>query len=160
MPFDLPVMKLDDNATVPTRGSKYSAGLDLYSSAETVIPAHGKAIVSTSIAVFLPRNTYGRIAPRSGLTVKHFLDVGAGVIDEDYAGEICVVMFNFGDKDYRVKKGARIAQLIITPVLYLTCEEVGSRKSTERGEKGFGSTGLSFIKKSRRISSNFLGPKF
>ena len=104
MTFDLPVMKLDDNATIPTRGSKYSAGLDLYSSIEIVIPAHGKAIVSTSIAIFLPSNTYGRIAPRSGLAVKHFLDVGAGVIDEDYSGEICVVMFNFGDEDYRVKK--------------------------------------------------------
>lgn len=144
MTFDLPVMKLDDNAILPTRGSKYSAGLDLYSSVEIVIPAHGKAVVSTSIAVFLPSNTYGRIAPRSGLAVKHFLDVGAGVIDEDYAGEICVVMFNFGNEDYRVKKGTRIAQLVITPVLYLKCHEVVSRKASERGEKGFGSTGFIF----------------
>lgn len=160
MTFDLPVMKLDDNATIPTRGSKNSAGLDLYSSVEIVIPSHGKAIVSTSIAVFLPANTYGRIAPRSGLAVKYFLDVGAGVIDEDYAGEICIVMFNFGNEDYTVKKKTRIAQLIITPVLYLSCHEVGTRKKTERGEKGFGSTGLSFIKKSRSISSNFLWAKF
>lgn len=160
MTFDLPVMKLDDNATIPTRGSKYSAGLDLYSSIEVVIPARGKAIVSTSIAIFLPSNTYGRIAPRSGLAVKHFLDVGAGVIDEDYSGEISIVMFNFGDEDYRVKKGSRIAQLIITPIVYLECHEVAVRKSTERGIQGFGSTGLSFIKKSRSISSNFLGSKF
>jgi deoxyuridine 5'-triphosphate nucleotidohydrolase len=70
------------------------------SSADCVIPAKGKAIVPTDIQLALPPNTYGRVAPRSGLAVKHFLDVGAGVIDEDYRGNVGIVMFNFSDVDY------------------------------------------------------------
>jgi dUTP pyrophosphatase len=65
-----------------------------------VIPAKGKAIVPTDIAIAVPSGTYGRVAPRSGLAHKHFLDVGAGVIDEDYRGNVGIIMFNFSDKDF------------------------------------------------------------
>lgn len=64
------------------------------------IPAHGKSIVPTDISIALPMGTYGRVAPRSGLAVKHFLDVGAGVVDSDYRGPLGVVLFNFSDKDF------------------------------------------------------------
>jgi dUTP pyrophosphatase len=72
----------------------------LSSSADTVIPAQGKAVVPTDISIAVPTGCYGRVAPRSGLAVKHHLDTGAGVIDEDYRGPVGVVMFNFSKSDY------------------------------------------------------------
>ena len=89
----------------------------------------------------LPENCYGRIAPRSGLTVKHALDVGAGVVDEDYRGEIKVVMFNLSNEDFLVTKGMRIAQLVCERIWYPSIEKVDSVDETKRGEGGFGSTG-------------------
>lgn len=68
-----------------------------------VIPAKGKAIVPTDLSIALPYGTYGRVAPRSGLAVKHFIDVGAGVVDMDYRGPLGVVLFNFNDQDYKGK---------------------------------------------------------
>ena len=89
----------------------------------------------------IPEGTYGRVAPRSGLAAKHHLDVGAGVIDADYRGPVGVVMFNLGQTDYPVKKGDRIAQLILEKILMAEIEEVDDLDDTERGEGGFGSTG-------------------
>lgn len=71
-----------------------------------MIPAQGKAIVPTDLAIAVPEGCYGRVAPRSGLAVKHFLDTGAGVIDADYRGPVGVVMFNFSKVDYEGKKGS------------------------------------------------------
>ena len=85
----------------PTRGSPLAAGYDLYSAAEVVIPARGRALVPTDISVAVPPGTYGRVAPRSGLAVKHGLDVGAGVVDADYRGPLGVVMFNLSEIDYK-----------------------------------------------------------
>lgn len=65
-----------------------------------MIPARGKALVETGIAVAVPEGTYGRVAPRSGLASKHFIDVGAGVIDADYRGEVKVLLFNFSEVDF------------------------------------------------------------
>lgn len=84
---------------------------------------------------------YGRVAPRSGLAVKHFLDVGAGVIDCDYRGAVGVVMFNFSDKDFQVTQGDRIAQLIIEKIAMLDVIQVEDLDDTDRGAGGFGSTG-------------------
>ena len=84
---------------------------------------------------------YGRVAPRSGLTVKHFLDVGAGVIDSDYRGPVGVVMFNFSDMDFNVSQGDRIAQLIIEKIAMLDVVKVEDLDDTSRGAGGFGSTG-------------------
>jgi dUTP pyrophosphatase len=75
-----------------------------------------RMLVSTGIAVVLPKGVYGRVAPRSGLAVKHGIQVGAGVIDPDYTGEVKVVLFNHGEKDFEVKKGDRIAQLVLREV--------------------------------------------
>ena len=79
--------KLNENAIVPSKGSARAAGYDLHSLVETVVKAKGKVLVSTGLAVAIPPGNYGRVAPRSGLTWKNFIDVGAGVIDEDYRGE-------------------------------------------------------------------------
>merc|ERR1712098_464591 len=93
----LQIAKLSENATVPTRGSPRAAGHDLYSAEAVKIPARGKGLVRTDIQIEVPNGTYGRIAPRSGLAWKHHIDIGAGVVDEDYRGNVGVVMFNHAD---------------------------------------------------------------
>ncbi|NXM56487.1 DUT protein, partial [Illadopsis cleaveri] len=133
--------KLSENAFAPSRGSARSAGYDLYSAYDCVIPPMEKAVVKTDIQIALPSGCYGRVAPRSGLAAKYFIDVGAGVIDEDYRGNVGVVLFNFGKETFEVKKGDRIAQLICERIYYPELEEVEALDDTERGEGGFGSTG-------------------
>ncbi|XP_052263884.1 deoxyuridine 5'-triphosphate nucleotidohydrolase-like isoform X2 [Dreissena polymorpha] len=133
--------KLTAKAFTPTRGSKLAAGYDLYSAYDAVIPARGKAVVKTDIQISLPDGCYGRVAPRSGLAAKNFIDVGAGVIDQDYRGNVGVVMFNFGDADFEVKAGDRIAQLICERIYLPDLIEEKSLDDTDRGSGGFGSTG-------------------
>ena len=139
--MNLRVKKLTSDATLPTRGSGGAVGYDLYSTEELVVPPTHRALVGTGIAIVLPVGVYGRVAPRSGLAVKHGIQVGAGVIDPDYTGEIKVVLFNHGDKDFEVKKGDRVAQLILERCETPEVEEVGAVEETERGAGGFGSTG-------------------
>ncbi|XP_067941681.1 uncharacterized protein [Watersipora subatra] len=93
--------KLTEHAMAPTRGSKMSAGYDLYSAYDCLVPAKGKCLVKTDIQIELPQGCYGRVAPRSGLAHKHFLDTGAGVIDADYRGNVGVILFNFNTEDYQ-----------------------------------------------------------
>jgi dUTP pyrophosphatase len=81
----------------------------LCSAEETKVPAGGKILISTGIAMAIPQGNYGRVAPRSGLAVKNFIDVGAGVIDSDYRGEVKVLLFNFGTVDFSIMPGDRIA---------------------------------------------------
>ena len=103
----------------------------------------GKSKIPTGISVQLPHNTYGRIAPRSGLTWNKFLDVGAGVVDEDYRGEILVILFNFSKENVTIKNGDKIAQLIverIMPTEAVVYEPDQDLSETKRGGKGFGST--------------------
>ncbi|XP_012657280.1 deoxyuridine 5'-triphosphate nucleotidohydrolase, mitochondrial isoform X3 [Otolemur garnettii] len=133
--------RLSEHATAPSRGSARAAGYDLYSAYDYTIPPMEKAIVKTDIQIALPSGCYGRVAPRSGLAAKHFIDVGAGVIDEDYRGNVGVVLFNFGKEKFEVKKGDRIAQLICERIFYPEIEEVQVLDDTERGSGGFGSTG-------------------
>ena len=95
------------------------------------------------MAFSIPFGNYGRIAPRSGLAVKNFIDVGAGVIDSDYRGEVKVLLFNLSqDTDFSVSPGDRIAQMIIEKYTPTTLFEVESLSETVRGEGGFGSTGV------------------
>lgn len=118
-----------------------AAGFDLKSAYDVVIPKHGKELIMTDLKLQLPAGCYGRIAPRSGLAVKNFIDVGAGVIDNDYKGNIGIVLFNHSDTAFVVNKGDRIAQLICEKIFYPTLIEVTTMTDTERGNKGFGSTG-------------------
>ncbi|XP_053784629.1 deoxyuridine 5'-triphosphate nucleotidohydrolase, mitochondrial isoform X1 [Desmodus rotundus] len=134
-------VRLSEHATAPTKGSARAAGYDLYSAYDYTVPPMEKALVKTDIQIALPAGCYGRVAPRSGLAAKHFIDVGAGVIDEDYRGNIGVVLFNFGKEKFEVKKGDRIAQLICERIYYPEIEEVQGLDDTERGSGGFGSTG-------------------
>ncbi|OQS01474.1 deoxyuridine 5'-triphosphate nucleotidohydrolase [Achlya hypogyna] len=138
------VKKLSATAVLPVRGSALAAGFDLASAYECVIPAHGKALVKTDIAIAIPSGCYARVAPRSGLSWKNHLDVGAGVIDEDYRGNVGVVIFNHANEDFQVKAGDRIAQLILERIIaQADVVEVDELSETARGEGGFGSTGVS-----------------
>ncbi|XP_016018746.2 deoxyuridine 5'-triphosphate nucleotidohydrolase, mitochondrial isoform X2 [Rousettus aegyptiacus] len=135
-------VRLSEHATAPTKGSARAAGYDLYSAYDYTVPPMEKTLVKTDIQIALPSGCYGRVAPRSGLAAKHFIDVGAGVIDEDYRGDIGVILFNFGKEKFEVKKGDRIAQLICERIFYPEIEEVQVLDDTERGSGGFGSTGM------------------
>jgi len=136
------VKKMHKNAKIPTKGTRGAAGHDLYAIEDKTIPAKGQQVVKTGISLRLPNGTYGRIAPRSGLAVKHGITVKAGVIDRDYTGEIGVVLVNLFNYDYHVQQGERIAQLISERVLETQCQEVTHLEDTKRGTKGFGSTDI------------------
>ncbi|KAH8202598.1 hypothetical protein TruAng_003199 [Truncatella angustata] len=135
------IKKLSDKARLPTRGSAFAAGYDLYAAKDTVIPKRGKVLVDTDIAIAVPAGTYGRIAPRSGLASKHFIDTGAGVIDADYRGQVKVLLFNHNEADFEVKEGDRVAQLIIERIYTPEVVEVAELEESVRGAGGFGSTG-------------------
>jgi dUTP pyrophosphatase len=135
------IKKLSPNAITPTRASPGSVGYDLYSTETMSINARERGIVSTGIATTIPMGVYGRIAPRSGLAVKHGIQTGAGVIDPDYTGELKVILFNHGTERFDVKQGDRIAQLILEKCETPLIEEVSEIKDTQRGNKGFGSSG-------------------
>ncbi len=143
------VKLVEENSKVPTRGTEGSVGYDLYSSEKCRIPGNGKALVSTGISIeinydpILPHETlYARIAPRSGLSWKNHIDIGAGVVDVDYRGIIKVVMFNHDSKDYHVNVGDRIAQMIFERAFIPNeMKVVSNLDCTDRESSGFGSTG-------------------
>ena len=141
--------KVSDHATIPTRAHEGDAGYDIYASVNTVIPPRSHTLVKSGICVRLPdppmdgMSVYGRIAPRSGLAKKHALDVGAGVVDTNYTGQLGVIIFNHSDEAFEVKIGDRIAQLLVTLILTPVVEEVDDIDGsvTGRGGCGFGSSG-------------------
>jgi len=135
------VKKLSPQGRLPTRGSAFAAGYDLYAARDTVVPARGKVLVDTDISIAVPTGTYGRIAPRSGLASKHFIDTGAGVIDADYRGQVKVLLFNHADTDFEIKEGNRIAQLVLERIVTPEVVEVEELEESVRGAGGFGSTG-------------------
>lgn len=139
------VKKLSANAKPPVRASTHAAGYDLFAAQPATIPARGRAVVPTDIAMALPTGTYGRVAPRSGLAVKNGIDVGAGVIDEDYRGNVMVLLFNHSDTDFAINQHDRIAQLLIEKITTPPVQEVEDLDATARGSGGFGSTGTSTI---------------
>lgn len=141
----LNVVKLNQNASIPKYGSEWAAGLDITSTTDVTVPPHSRMLIPTGISVsWDDPNYYLRVAPRSGLSVKNNIDIGAGVIDFDYRGEIFVCFINNHNHDpYNIKTGDRIAQLIPTRTeRFSTIAEVSEHTKTERGSGGFGSTGI------------------
>jgi len=135
------IKKLSEHALIPTRASPGSVGYDLYSIEDMHILPYQRGIVCTGIAATIPMGVYGRIALRSGLAVKHGVQTGAGVIDPDYTGELKVILFNHGSEKFEIKKGDRIAQLILEKCETPLIDEVEEIKDTQRGTRGFGSSG-------------------
>ena len=103
------VQKLNNNVALPKRSTDGAAGCDLCASQDCTIPAGGKGLVHTELSISFLAGIYARIAPRSGLALKKFIDVGAGVVDSNYRGEVGVVLFNHDDQDFVVKMGDQIA---------------------------------------------------
>ena len=125
------IKKLSTNAYTPSKGSSKSAGYDLYSTCDIIVPQFGTAIIPTDLQVVkFPKNCYGRIAARSGLASKYQIDIGGGVIDRDYKGNIIIILYNHSDKNYKVTKGDRIAQLICEKIYYLKLKIIGEKKIT------------------------------
>lgn len=140
------VAKLHPDASLPTRADAGSAGLDICSVEEVVVPARGQATVRTGLAFEVPHSPpmYARIAPRSGLALKNRIHVMAGVVDSSYRGEVAVILANLGDEDVRLEKGARIAQVVMERIEIIEPVEVpyADLGRTYRGQRGFGSTGV------------------
>ena len=128
-------------ARAPVKGSEQAAGFDLFSAEAVVIKPGGRACVKTDLQLAVPPGCYGRIAPRSGLALKHGIDVGAGVVDSDYRGNVAALLFNFGAEDFCVSCGDRVAQLILEKICHAQLVEVSIMDETVRGDSGFGSTG-------------------
>lgn len=138
-------VRLRPNAVLPTRATPGSAGLDLHACIDdglTLNPGE-RALVPTGLALALPPGHEGQIRPRSGLAAQHGVTVlnAPGTIDEDYRGEVKVLLVNLGPEPFRIEPGARIAQLVVAPVVYVRVDEVGELDPTSRSDGGFGSTG-------------------
>lgn len=135
------VKLLTENSKSPSRNTPTDAGLDLYSSEAAVIKAREWKAVSVGISISIPDGFYARIAPRSGLAYKYGIDVFAGVVDSGYRGEIKAILYNAGDKDYPINIGDKIAQLIIEKCYLWDALIVNELDESDRGERGFGSSG-------------------
>ena len=126
---------------LPQRGSALAAGLDVCSIDDVEIGPKARAMVKTGLAVAIPPGFYGRVAPRSGLAAKNGLDVLAGVIDSDYRGEICCLLYNTSDEVIKLAAGSKICQLIIEQIITPEATWATDLDETKRGAGGFGSTG-------------------
>ena len=131
---------LDPGAKMPTRAHSTDAGLDLYAMDTQVVPAKDSAIFDTGVHMELPDGTVGFLKSKSGLNVNYGI-TSEGVIDVGYTGSIKVKLYNQSGRDYTVKAGDKISQLVILPILTPYLELVDKLEDTERGDGGFGSTG-------------------
>ena len=139
----LPVKKLDPEATLPTRATEHSAGLDLYAVADVGIASGWRVTVPTGVAASIPQGCVGKLHIRSGHARRRGLSLanGVGVIDADYTGEIMAVVENRGQTPQIIKAGERFAQLVIEEYVHADVIEVDELDETVRAGGGFGSTG-------------------
>ena len=136
--------RIHPDAVVPAYAHEGDAGMDVRSVDDVVIPPGRRALVHTGLVMQLPPCAEAQVRPRSGLALKHGVTVlnAPGTIDAGYRGEVGVILANFGDSDFEVKKGDRIAQLVVAPVTQPAVVEVDEVSSSDRGDGGFGSTGV------------------
>jgi dUTP diphosphatase len=135
---------LSEFARKPMRGSEHSAGIDLRSAYEYTVPANGNKLIKTDWKNEYPKGYFGKICSRSGLSLNHNIEVGAGIVDADYSGPVNVVLNNHSGRDFHVAPGDKIAQLICTPYITPTIVFCNAKDISDsgRGENGFGSTGI------------------
>jgi dUTP pyrophosphatase len=140
-------LKHGEGLPLPAYATTGAAGMDLLAAVESpfVIAPGRRALIPTGLALALPPGFELQIRPRSGLALRHGVLVAnsPGTIDEDYRGELQVILLNAGEKEFTVERGTRIAQAVLAPVVRATWREVTELEETERGAGGFGSTGLS-----------------
>ena len=145
----IPVRRLAHNPDLPLPAyeTAHAAGMDLRAAApeaEPIVLRPGSRIaVPTGLAIALPEGFEGQVRPRSGLALRHGITLlnTPGTIDADYRGEVMVILINLGEEDFTIRRGDRIAQLVIAPVVQAAWREVESLDGTVRGGGGFGSTG-------------------
>ena len=140
------IKRLSKDVVLPKYETEGSSGLDLAANTDKqikILPGKSE-IISTGLAVAIPKNFEIQIRPRSGLAAKSQISVlnTPGTIDADYRGELKVILINLSDKIFVVEKGLRIAQMVLCPVVKATLKEVTELENTERGSGGFGSTGI------------------
>lgn len=134
------LQRLTETARFPTRATEWSAGLDLYADETVTVAEYFRAWVKTGLAIAIDPYHYGRIAARSGLS-GHGWDVGAGILDADYRGEVKILMINQSPHRRTLHAGDRIAQLIIQPYARPELVELDALPGTDRDLQGFGSSG-------------------
>ena len=139
----LKIKKLTPDAIIPAYQTELAAGFDLHSVEDYVLRKGERKLIKTGLAFEIEEGYEVQIRPRSGLAFKHGITVlnTPGTIDADYRGEIMVLLINLGEDDFEIKKGERIAQAVIAPVIQAEFVEVDELSETKRGKGGFGSTG-------------------
>ncbi|MDA8344096.1 MAG: dUTP diphosphatase [Thermaerobacter sp.] len=140
MTVEVRVRRLQESAQLPVRQSEGAAGYDIYAVEDVLVPAQGRALVHSGIALAIPHGYEGQVRPRSGLALRYGVRAHLGTIDSDYRGELQVLLHNDAAEDYKVQAGDRVAQLVIAPVVAADFVEA-DLDETRRGEGGFGHTG-------------------
>lgn len=138
--------KLDPDAILPDYAHDGDAGMDLYSIKDEIIEPLSWKLIPTGLACELPENTEGQVRSKSGIALKNgvFVLNSPGTVDENYRGEIGVILYNLNTKEpFLIKKGQKIAQFVINSIEYVETVEIQELSNTDRGQGGFGSTGLS-----------------
>lgn len=134
--------KISDGAIIPFCAHRGDAGMDIFSAEETVLKPSERKAIKTGFKMELPEGFVALVWDKSGLAVKNGVKTMAGVIDCGYRGEILIVLVNMGSEPFEIKKGQKIAQMLIQKVERPEIEEADSVSETIRGQGGFGSTGL------------------
>ena len=140
---EIKIKKLHSNAIIPNYAHKGDAGMDIYSCEDTIIYPKQRKAVSTGISIALPENYVSLVWDKSGIALKQGITTLAGVCDSGYRGEYKIVLLNTTTKNYKIKKGQKIAQILIQKIETPEIKEVENLDETSRGDGGFGSTGLS-----------------
>jgi len=140
----IPFLKLDPELPTPVSAHEGDAGVDLYAREDTILAPGAWTTIPTGVATAIPAGHAGLVAPRSGLAARLGIGVvnGPGVVDAGYRGEIKVILINHGPEEVRLRRGERIAQLLVVPIAMSEFEEVDELPDTSRGAGGFGSSGL------------------
>jgi dUTP pyrophosphatase len=141
--MEIKIKKLYEDSQIPTRGSEYAAGYDLYAHEGATIKPHETAKIGTGVAIQPPKDTFGAVFARSGLATKQGLRPAncVGVCDYDYTGEYIVALHNGSNEERTIAAGERIGQVVFIPYVNVSFVEVDELEETERGAGGFGSTG-------------------
>jgi dUTP pyrophosphatase len=141
----VPIKRLPhfDGLELPDYATAGAAGMDVVAAEDVLLPPGGRHAVATGLAVAVPDGFELQVRPRSGLALKHGISLPntPGTIDSDYRGELKIILINLGDREFEVRRGDRIAQLVLAPVVRAVWLKVDELDETQRGEGGFGSTG-------------------
>jgi dUTP pyrophosphatase len=143
--IDIKIKMLDKSLPMPTYAHETDAGIDLYSAVDCVLKPYDRKLIPSGIKLAIPEGYAGFVLPRSGLAIKNGISLvnSPGLIDSGYRGEICIIMINLDKEvDFAIKKGDKICQLVIKKIEHANLVEVEELDGSDRGEGGFGSTGI------------------